>query len=147
MRLRSLARNARGSVLVEFGLVAPMALFFMFAIMDFAYAAYTSHLVANAARIGVRYAAVHGSTCTVTGCPATTDSVSTYVKSLASGIIASSMTVTTTWAAYGSCRTSPYKATGCLVTVNVSYPYKVLFLEVPKTSWTMTSSSEMQIAQ
>ena len=50
-------RNRRGSVAVEFGLIAPIMFLLVFAIIDFGRAYYTVHDLAAAAREGARFAA------------------------------------------------------------------------------------------
>ncbi len=50
-------RNRRGSVAVEFGLMAPIMFLLVFAIIDFGRAYYTVHDLAAAAREGARFAA------------------------------------------------------------------------------------------
>ena len=51
-------RNERGSVAVEFGLIAPIFFLLLFGIIDFGRAFYTVHDLAAAVREGARYAAV-----------------------------------------------------------------------------------------
>lgn len=51
-------RNERGSVAVEFGLVAPIFFLLLFGIIDFGRAFYTVHDLAAATREGARFAAV-----------------------------------------------------------------------------------------
>ena len=50
-------RNERGSVAVEFGLVAPIFFLLLFGIIDFGRAFYTVHDLAAAVREGARYGA------------------------------------------------------------------------------------------
>jgi len=50
-------RNRRGSVAVEFGLIAPIFFLLVFAVIDFGRAFYTIHDLAAAAREGARYGA------------------------------------------------------------------------------------------
>jgi Flp pilus assembly protein TadG len=135
----------RGDVLVEFALAGMLGSLFLFAIIDFGRAIFTYNLVANGARLGTRYAMVHGSACTLAGCPAQPSDVQTYVRSKSSGVDTSSLTVSTSWAAGTNCTTSPYKGPGCLVTVTVSYPFKYI-LPFVKTV-TMSSTSKFVISQ
>ncbi|MBC5811545.1 MAG: pilus assembly protein [Candidatus Eremiobacteraeota bacterium] len=140
-------QGQRGSVLVEFALVIPVAILLLFGIIEMANAVFAYDLVTNAARLGARYAIVRGSDCSVSGCPATSASIQTYVQGLSSGVNTASLTVTTTWSANGTCKTAPYQAAGCLVTVNVSYPYSLIMHPIVKSGWTMTSTSKMIISQ
>ncbi len=50
-------RNRRGSVAVEFGLIAPILFLLIFGLIDFGRAYYTVHDLAAAVREGARYAA------------------------------------------------------------------------------------------
>src|SRR2546427_9884053 len=59
--------SRRGSSLVEFALVSFQLLLVIFAAFEFGRMIVVYTTVANAARIGVRYAIVHGSTSTATG--------------------------------------------------------------------------------
>lgn len=144
---RALRDGERGSALVEFAIASLMALTMMLGIVDFARALYTYHLVANGARAGSRYAMVHGSSCTVSGCPATSDQIQTYVRGLAPGIDPSSLAVTTTWSTTSSCTDANGQGAGCLVTVSVSYPFRFIVPVLPRYTMTMRSSSQMVVSQ
>lgn len=137
----------RGNALVEFALMSTMALTLIFGVVDFGRALYTYHLVSNAARAATRYAMVRGSTCTVSGCPATSDSIQTYVRGLAPAIDPSSLTVTTTWTAASGCADAANQGPGCVVSVQVSYPFRFLVPVLPHYTMTMASTSQMVIAQ
>jgi Flp pilus assembly protein TadG len=132
--------------MVEFAICATFALSLMLGIVEFGRALYDYHLVANAARLGARYAMVRGSDCTVSGCPTTQSAVQTYIQGLADGLDTTQLTVTSlTWAATNVCFSSPYKAAGCKVTVTVQYPFS--FVAFPITPFNMTSTSIMTISQ
>jgi hypothetical protein len=81
--------------------------------------------------------------------------VTSYVQSITpAGISPSALTVTTTWpgtapsGASGACSTAKgNNSPGCLVTVQVSYPFKFILPFLPKSTWTMTSTSQVVIAQ
>lgn len=94
--------------------------------MDFGFGLYTYHLVSDVARMGSRYAMVRGSTCTYSGCPATNSSVQTYVRSVSPGVIQSSMTVNTTFSGTPATGCLSAQSPGCLVSVQVIYPYSFL---------------------
>jgi Flp pilus assembly protein TadG len=135
----------RGQVVVEFVLASAIAFTLMFGVIDFGRALYAYDAVASAASVGSRYAIVHGSACTVTGCPATSATIKAYVLSQMTGVTASSLVVTTTWSAAPGCTVSPYQGPLCLVKVEVQYPFKFV-LSFGRTV-TMTAYSEMIISQ
>lgn len=60
-------RERRGAALVEFALVCLQLLLVMFATFEFARMAVVYNTLANAARVGTRFAIVHGSTNEGTG--------------------------------------------------------------------------------
>jgi Flp pilus assembly protein TadG len=142
----SAPQHERGTALVEFAIASTLALTMIFGIVDFGRGLYTFHLVSNAARAGSRYAIVRGSACAVTGCPATSDQIQTYVRGLAPGIDPNSLTVTTTWPGGTNCAAGANDP-GCPVTVTVTYPFKFLVRVLPSFTMSMTSSSTMVISQ
>ena len=153
----------RGSALLEFGLVAIVLFMLIFGIIDFARAISAYHFVANAAREATRYAMVRGADCSLpTACPAQNSDVTAYVKSLATGtgIDSNAVEVDASWpSSNGTCSTNP-KNPGCLVVVQVSYPFKFVFPMMPSRTCTvnvgntpaignicMSSTSQMVISQ
>lgn len=155
-------KDEQGSALVEYAIVLTVLLTFLFGIMDFSRFLYTYHFVAEVAREGSRYAIVRGSTfsgtsCTTTSfaCDATNTDVQNYVRGLAPpGITASSVGVNATWTgtapsgSSGTCSNSNgNNGPGCQVQVVVSYPFKFIFPFLPKSSWTVSSTSVMVIIQ
>lgn len=139
------SHGERGSALVEFAIASTVALTMIFGIIDFGRGLYTYHLVANAARAGSRYAIVHGSACTVSGCPATSAEIQTYVRGLAPGIDPNSLTVTTTWPGAANCAVGKNDP-GCPVTVTVTYPFTFIVSILPRFTMSMTSSSTMIVS-
>jgi Flp pilus assembly protein TadG len=148
-------RNERGSSTVEFALSVTVLLTLVFGVLIMCLALYSYHFVAEAAREGARYAMVRGSSCTTysgftSACPVTSAQVQTYVRSLGfPGISSSKMTVTTTWPTTGSActpSTSPCNNPGNLVRVNASYQFFLSIPFVPTRTLTMTSTSQMVIA-
>ncbi|MFN2459636.1 MAG: TadE/TadG family type IV pilus assembly protein [Candidatus Velthaea sp.] len=137
----------RGSALVEFGIASTIVLTLIFGIVDFGRALYTYHLVSNAARLGSRYAIVHGSDCTATDCPADATAIQTFVRTQAPGIDPNALTVTTTWSNTAGCRGAPFTSAGCLVAVQVSYPFTFLVPLLPSFTLAMNSTSQMIISQ
>jgi Flp pilus assembly protein TadG len=139
--------HERGNALVEFALVSTAALSLMFGIVDFGRALYTYHLVANGARSGTRYAMVRGSSCAVAGCPATADAIQTYVRGLAPGVNPAALTVTTTWSSGAGCNDPANQGPGCVVAVQTSYPFTFMVPLLPHFTMTMSSTSQIVIAQ
>jgi len=153
----------RGSVLVEFAVVFIVAMTFLFGILDFSRFVYVYHFVSGAAREGARYAIVRGSTygsaacasTTTFACNATAANVTSFVQAITPpGISTSSLTVTTTWpgtapsgAATACSAGSGANSPGCLVQVKVTYPYKFMFPFLPKSTYTITSTSAMVVLQ
>jgi len=138
----------RGNTLAEFAVVLTGAMLLLFGVIDFSRAAYTYHLLSNAARLGTRYAIVRGSACTFSGCPASASDIQTYVRGLAGELNTSSITVDTTWATSTGCSGSPYQGPGCQVTVQVSYPLHLMVVPLmPAFTMTISTSSSMIISQ
>lgn len=148
--MKPFAHSERGSVLVEFALVSSVALILMFGIMELGRALFTYHLVSNAARLGSRYAIVHGSDCSITlaGCAATTPAqIQTYVRNSSPGISSSSLAVTTAWTTGAACLGSPFKGSGCTVTVQATYTFTSIVPLLNMASIPMTSTSAMVVSQ
>jgi Flp pilus assembly protein TadG len=133
----------RGQALVEFAMTIPIVLAVMFGIVDFGRALYTYDLVTSAARVGSRYASVHGSGCSpAPSCTASSATIQAYVRSTVNGINSSVLTVTTTWpAATGCAGGSPTPQ--CPVKVTVSYPFQ--FLLSFNLTVTITNASQVII--
>lgn len=168
-RLRAAYRNIRkqlariygddqsdaGSSIVEFAFVAPVFLILLFGIVDFGRALFDYDLVANAARLGARYAIVHGATCNnpAVTCTMTPISLQTYVTKVSPGV--SGITASASYLPMAICPISGGAAAnpsyplsngpGCEVTVTVTYPFE--FAAFISTGFTMTSSSTMTISQ
>ena len=60
MRILARGRSDRGSTSVEFGLVAVMFVILLVSIVEIARMMLVFNTVANSARVGARYAIVHG---------------------------------------------------------------------------------------
>jgi len=145
----------RGSTLTEFALILPLLLAAMFGVIDFGRALYTYHFVSDAAREASRWASVRGSQCIagLPGCPAGVSDVQDYVTSIVPpGIDPSttSLTVTPAWLPPpgnpASCTGAP-NSPGCAVQVQVSYKFKFFLPFMPRSTYTMQSTSEMVISQ
>ena len=162
--LRRLGNN-EGTALVEYGVSITLFMTFLFGIMDFSRFIYTYHFVSEAAREATRYAMVRGATfkgtaCSATqpyACNATGANITTFVQNLTpSGITSGSVTATTTWpstAPTGAATACPSgnsgQNPGCLVEVEVSYPFKFMLPFLPRsvTTYTLSSTSEMVISR
>jgi Flp pilus assembly protein TadG len=145
---RTTGLHERGSSIAEFAIVLTAALTLIMGIVDFGRGLYTYHLIANAARLGTRYAIVRGGACSTAGCPATQTSIQTYVRSLAPELNPASMTVTTTWSQTSSCTANPANTAGCLVNVQVVYPFRFIALPLlPNYTMSIASTSQMIISQ
>lgn len=131
--------------MVETAIVLMLALIVVLGVMYFGQALYTYHAVANAARLGARYAIVHGASCTVAGCPAQASDIQTYVRSVTPMLDPNQLTVTTSWPGTG-CSGSQTKGQGCLVKVQASYPFNVQIPLMPASTVNMSSTSQMVIS-
>lgn len=117
LRLR-VVREERGSALVEFAMVCFLLMMVMIGVVEMARFLLIYNTIANAARAGARYAAVHGSdnsasTTTIQGV------VNGYLA--AGGVDTSGATVYVVYPDTGSCNTP-----GCRVTIGISYPFNPL---------------------
>lgn len=128
-------------------MAVPLLFAAVYGVCDFGRALYTYDLVASAARIGSRYAIVHGSACTLSGCPASSATIQSYVQSKVTGVNASQLSVSATWSkgTNTGCTDALYQGPQCIVTVTVTYPFQ--FLLSFNRTLTMTSSSQMVISQ
>ncbi len=135
----------RGQVLVEFTLAASVLFLLIFGIIDFSRALFAYDQVTAAARIGSRYAIVHGTACAVAGCPSTPASVQAYVRSKVTGINPTYLSVIPTYSPAPGCTDPNLQGPLCIVTVTVSYPFSFV-LGYARTI-TMSSSSQMVISQ
>jgi Flp pilus assembly protein TadG len=111
----SLLRDREGSAAVEFAIAVPIMLLLLFGVFDFGRMMWLTSSVKHAATEGVRYAMVRGAESTA---PATSDQISTYVKSRAAGVNADDLAVAVSW--------SPDNNPGSLITVQVDYQYEFL---------------------
>ena len=100
----------RGAFIVEAALIVLPFLLMIFGIIEFGVVIRAYNFVSYAAREGTRYASVRGAE---SGVPASATQVSDFVKRQAVGLVASNMTVATTWV--------PDNKRGSSVRVQVSY--------------------------
>jgi Flp pilus assembly protein TadG len=157
----------RGTAVVETALVLGVFLLLMFGIMDFGRLLYTYHLVDNAARLGTRFAVVHGAACANTTrvspdpwpCPADGTEIQNYVRqqSILMGI-GNNVTVTNgddsnnsyMWPGGTGCQTNYYpnaNGPGCPVVVTVNYTFSFWLPLLPNVSIPLSSTSEMITSQ
>ena len=133
-----------GSVLVEFALASLLAFTLTFMIIDIGRAVFVYNVIANDARLASRYAMVRGSACGSTDCPATPQTIKQYIASKSAGINTNLLQVGTTWGP-STCGSSYHNDPGCVVTINISYPFNVVSPQIAPIS--MSSSSSMTISQ
>lgn len=137
--------------MAETVIVMTLMLLVVFGIMYCGRALYTYHAVANAARLGARFAIVRGTQCTVTGCPASDSDVRDYVRAQSPLLDSSSTTVTLqSFTGAPGCATSTTSQVGdpgCLAEVTVSYPFQWQLPLIPAPPITMSSTSQMVISQ
>lgn len=157
-RVRRAVRSDCGAELVEFGISSALFFAVSFAVIIVSLMMYSYFLVADAARVGARYAMVRGSSlssdCRAPGpanCIAQPADVQTFVKiSAFAGINTDNLNVTTTWltAKGASCGASDScKAPGNQAQVNASYHFSLTLPFVPQLTPNMSSTSQMVIAQ
>jgi Flp pilus assembly protein TadG len=135
MRSRAALNDCRGQALVEFALVSVLLLALIFAVLEFGRMMLVYTTIANAARVGARYAIVHGGDSS-----GTTTVVKGFLK--AGTVNTSTATVTVQLPGYPDGTSANCFTPGCQVTVKVSYPYDPLLGYFPLGSINFTSSSE-----
>ena len=118
---RTGVRRRRGSSLIEFAFVSFMLMITALAAFEFSRMIIVYTTVANAARISVRYAIVHGATRTGTGVngpsgPGATTNIENVVKNYADLLNVSQLSITVT---YPDTLNTP----GSRVAVTVTYLY------------------------
>ena len=145
-RLRTPRRGERGQALVEFSLVSVVFFLLVFGMVDVGRAVWNYNTLAQATREGARYAIVHGGDSSDPSGPGSayytppnTDSMVTQqVETFGGGLNPSRLTVQTEWPD-GS------NISGSHVTVTSQYEFEPIFDFLGLVSFTMTSSSTMQI--
>ena len=121
--------DQRGGALVEFAMILPLAMIFLFGMIQFGIAMFEYHATTYAAKMGARYASVHGSDCTGSGCPTSSALLQTMIRKAVPG--AGNATVSAQWSlpnpatyagtsgATTTCSSSS-QAKGCFVVVTVT---------------------------
>jgi Flp pilus assembly protein TadG len=171
-KLFRLAREERGTELVEFAVTASLLIFLLLGVFQWMFAMYSYHFTTYAAQEGTRFAMVRGHTwsentttnCSTSappsftmpyGCTASSTDIQNYVQSLATaGIKPSNVTINTTNSYVWPGKTPDNTTTGCSITnsqgcmvkVTVSYTFNFLpFL--PSPAFSMSATSETAILQ
>jgi len=155
-------RSDMGGTLVESAFSIGILLTLLIGIIEGCLMVYSYHFISNAAREGTRYAMVRGSTWSQapwsagacasyssSGCIASGPNIQDYVKSLAfPGIDASNIQVTPTWYnVTGGSQGAAYNAAGDVIQVKVTYQFPVSIPGLPQSTLSMSSTSQMVIAQ
>jgi Flp pilus assembly protein TadG len=153
------ARGVEGSALVELALSSVILFAMLAGITQISTAFYAYHVTADAARKATRWAIVRGSTsCTNTpnlsDCNATAAQIQSFVAGLGylnigtSNVtvnwLAASATQPTTWS---TCTSAPCNIPGNVAQVVVTYPLSLNIPFVPKQTFSVSSTSQMVIAQ
>lgn len=154
----------RGASMIEFVVCASFLLLLLFGILEFARVLYFYHTVSNAARLGSRWAIVRGADCTLLDhCNAEPADVQAYVQSIiptlastrnaVAGCSNPGLCVKTTWsssatagAACDQADSSGNNSQGHTVCVTVQYPFSFAIPFVSTTALTLSSTSQMVIA-
>lgn len=140
----------RGATLVEFAVSSLVMLMVMFGILECSLLLYTYHTVSNAARQASRWAMVRGSDCIASTCPADANAVKSYVLTQVPLLDTSQVNVTTTWASSSDCTvtsSSGPAGPGCIVAVQVSYPFQLHLPLIPISALTLSSTSQMVMSE
>lgn len=146
----------RGQALVELAMGVIVILMLIFAIVEFGRMVMVYTSIANAARIGARYAITNssppdGSTVTNSSVSTIQSNVQTVVKSFLApmtvNINAAGLTITTTFPDESCAGSTPGSAcsgtsAGNRVQVTVSYPYDLITSYLPMKNVTLSSTSE-----
>lgn len=148
-----LARDERGSSLIEMAVTLPVLFTFLYCFMEVCLAFYSQDLISELAREGTRYAMVHGASCPTSGnptCEVTASQVNSYVSGLGlPNIAGGTLTPATKYAASGttSFSTSGPETPGSLVQVQITYTFPITMPLLPRSSFTLTSTSVATIVQ
>ena len=155
MRHAGIVRRDDGAAAVEMAVSMTALMMVVIGLMKICLAVYSYHYTSEAAREGVRWAIVRGSTCGTTyttACPASTDDIAAYIKTLGyPALNPSNMTVTTSYAGFPtgvSCTpSSTCNNAGNMITITVQYAYPLSIPFMSSRTLTMTSTAAAIIAQ
>ncbi|HEY1759084.1 MAG TPA: TadE/TadG family type IV pilus assembly protein [Bryobacteraceae bacterium] len=148
-------QGQRGQAMVEMGLCLTVLFFMIFGIFQYSQIAYANNFCAYAAQQAGRYASIRGSG-SVNALPtspnpcgtsctnvSTSDPTTAYVQSMAVGLNTANLTVSTAW----SSATGNGNAAGGTVTVTVKYVYNPILSLISANTFTLNSSSTMEVLQ
>ncbi len=154
-RAHQLRSDDSGAELVEFALTSGLLLALLLGSLEVSRALYAGHTVSSLARETSRYAMLRGSSAgsvacagpAAANCQATAQSVAAFAVSRTTlQSDAAKLQVTATWlsvtATGAACAAH---APGCLVRVQVSYPFRFLFSFLPSATLPLTGSSTVTI--
>ena len=137
-------RSEDGATLIETALTLPILFTLLFCFMELCLAVYSKDMISESAREGTRYAMYHGASCPTSSnptCEATAAQVNSYVSALGwPNLGGGTLSVATTYP-------NGNEAVGSLVQVKVTYIFAIKMPFVPKSSLTMSSTSETYILQ
>lgn len=138
MSPKSPTKSCRGQALVEFAVVAIVLTALILVIFEFGRIMLCYNTIANAARVGTRYAIVHGSD----NPPSTSVTARVQAFLTAGSVNPSTATISVSYpdpaGSSGSGCTNP----GCHVVVTVSYPYDPIMSYFPIGMIHLASTSE-----
>jgi Flp pilus assembly protein TadG len=106
---RNLARDTKGTTVLEFGFVAMLLIWVIMGTMELGRILWLEHMVENAAKQGARYATVRGDDSDIM---VTDAQIADYIAGRLTGISGGELTVDITW--------SPDKRRGSTVTVAIA---------------------------
>ena len=104
-------REGQGTA--EFAMLAPVAMLILFCVVQAGMMLYAYSFVSYAARLGARYAGVHGS---LSSSPFTSGTVTSYVQGISSGLNTAQLSATAT--------SSPNNSPGSTAQVTVTYHFQ-----------------------
>jgi Flp pilus assembly protein TadG len=132
-------RHEQGQVLVEFALTALIFFTMVVFVMDGSRIFWNYLTVSQAARVGARYATVHGALATSKVGPSNYAALTNEIQSRVVGLAPTNLTVTPTWAGNSN-------APGSSVTVVVTYPVQpITRLFWPGQTFNLSAQSTMVI--
>jgi Flp pilus assembly protein TadG len=141
----------RGASMAESAIAMVLTLMVLFGIIYAGMLLFTYQLVTNGARLGSRYAMVHGADCTSPCVTADASAIQDYVRAQTQGLDSASLSVSTQWSTAAgpssACAAGGSNAAGNLVCVTVTYPFKFTLPLLPSPTLTVSSTSKMVISQ
>jgi len=146
------AGDCRGQALVEFAMITIILLALVFGVIEISRIMLCYTTVANAARVGARYAitnsSIPGATVNLTGVNAIKANIRTVVKNFAAAgtVTLSDSDITPNFPNGGPCTSTSTSCTGTipgnLVSVTVTYHYDPLFTYFSLGTINLTSTSQ-----